>query len=136
MDGTVYQGFLNPWCYHKWRSPVSGTIVRCYTAGQTYYATNPNLHVSLDQSYISSQPLLSMTSARQIYVIKADNPKIGHVAIIEIGMAEVSGLKNHVKIGQRVNKGDLLGHFRFGGSSHLMVFDRNAVNLRFSDTIY
>ena len=63
-----------------------------------------------------------MTSARQIYVMKADNPKIGHIAIIEIGMAEVSGLKNHMKVGQRVNKGDLLGHFRFGGSSHLIVY--------------
>lgn len=24
--GTVYQGYLSPFCYHRWRSPVSGVI--------------------------------------------------------------------------------------------------------------
>jgi hypothetical protein len=31
--------------------------------------------------------MLSMISARQIYIIKADNPKIGRVCVVEIGMA-------------------------------------------------
>ena len=77
-----------------------------------------------------------MISARQIYVIKADNPKIGHIAVIEIGMGEVSGIKNLVKEGQRINKGDLMGYFRFGGSSHIILFDRKASNLHFNETIY
>ncbi len=76
-----------------------------------------------------------MTSARQIYVIKADNPKIGRVCVMEIGMTEVSGIKNLVKEGQRINKGDLLGYFRFGGSSHLIIFDHKAANLRFNPSI-
>ena len=77
-----------------------------------------------------------MTSVRQIYVIKADNPKIGRVAIIEIGMVEVSGIVNYVKEGCRIEKGDLLGMFRFGGSSHAYVFDKNAQNLTFDQSIY
>jgi phosphatidylserine decarboxylase len=58
-----------------------------------------------------------MVSVRQVYVIKADNPKIGRICIIEIGMAEISGLVSLVKEGQRIKKGELLGMFRFGGSS-------------------
>lgn len=77
-----------------------------------------------------------MISARQIYIIKADNPKIGRICVIEIGMAEVSGIKNLVQEGQRINKGDLLGYFRFGGSSHAIIFDRNASNLTFNPSIY
>lgn len=124
--GTVFQGFLNPWCYHRWRSPVSGVVEKCYKIGNSYYAGNPSLSNHLAESYIASQPLLTMTSVRQIYVIKADNPKIGRVAVIEIGMAEVSGIYQFIKEGQRINKGDLLGMFRFGGSSHAFVFDKIA----------
>jgi phosphatidylserine decarboxylase len=76
-----------------------------------------------------------MTSVRQIYVIRADNPLIGRLAVIEIGMAEVSGIVNNVVEGQRIEKGELLGMFRFGGSSHAYIFDKNAQNLEFSDAI-
>lgn len=87
IGGTVYQGFLTPWCYHRWRAPVTGVIEKCYSAGHTYLVGNPSLSPSLAEAYIASQPLFSMISARQIYIIKADNPKIGRVCVIEIGMA-------------------------------------------------
>ena len=45
----------------------------------------------LTQIFVS-QPLLSMISTRQIYVIKADNPKIGRICVIEIEMMEVSAI--------------------------------------------
>jgi phosphatidylserine decarboxylase len=41
-------------------------------------------------------------------------------------MVEVSGCRNMVKEGQHVEKGELLGMFEFGGSSHALVFDRKA----------
>ncbi len=85
--GTVYQGFLNPWCYHRWRAPVGGVLERAYSVGNSYYAGNPSLSFNLAESYIASQPLLTMTSVRQIYVIETGNPNIGKVGIIEVGMA-------------------------------------------------
>jgi phosphatidylserine decarboxylase len=94
IGGTVFQGFLNPWCYHRWRSPVSGVVERVRKVGNSYYAGNPSLSFHLAESYIASTPLLTMTSVRQIYIINADNPNIGRVAVIEIGMAEVSGIVN------------------------------------------
>lgn len=51
-------------------------------------------------------------------------------------MNEVSGKKNVVREGQRVNKGDLLGYFRFGGSSHVVIFGNKASNLRFNKSIF
>ena len=82
VGGTVYQGFLTPWCYHRWRAPVTGVIEKCYSAGHTYYVSNPNLSRNLAENFVASQPLLSMISGRQIYIIKADNPKIGRVCVI------------------------------------------------------
>lgn len=98
--GTVFQGFLNPWCYHRWRSPVSGIVEKCYKIGNSYYAGNPSLSTNLAESYIASQPLLTMTSVRQIYIINTRKANIGRVAVIEIGMAEVSGIKQFITEGQ------------------------------------
>ena len=136
VGGTVYQGFLNPWCYHRWRAPVTGVIEKCYSAGNSYFVGNPSFQYSFKENYMKSQAMLSAVSVRQIYIIKSDNPKIGRVCVIEIGMVEVSGVHNLVQEGQRINKGDLLGYFRFGGSSHLMIFDRKAENLKFNPAIY
>ena len=38
--GTVYQAFLNPWCCHRWTSPISGTIKHSYRLAGTYYIPN------------------------------------------------------------------------------------------------
>lgn len=61
-----------------------------------------------------------------MFVIKADNPKIGKIAIVYIGMVEVSSCVATVKVGDKVKKGDQLGYFMFGGSSHLLVFQKQA----------
>lgn len=68
-------------------------------------------------------------------MIKADNPKIGKIAIIFIGMAEVSSCIATVKIGEHVKKGSQLGHFAYGGSSHAVVFQKQA-KLTFTPNLY
>jgi phosphatidylserine decarboxylase len=72
-----------------------------------------------------------MTAVRQIYVIKANNSKIGRICVMEVGMVEVSGIHQNIKEGQHVEKGGLLGMFRFGGSTHVIIFDNKAQNLEF-----
>jgi phosphatidylserine decarboxylase len=70
----------------------------------------------------NSESFLSSVAARKVVVIKAANPHIGKIAIIYIGMAEVSSCVTTVKIGDPVHKGDEIGHFEFGGSSHAIIF--------------
>ncbi len=101
VGGTVYQAFLDPWCYHKWHSPVSGRIVASYIVGGAYFLQNPSL-IDLtgdEPNYINSQPFLSSTAVRQIYLIEADNKKIGRIFLIMIGMVEISGCHSWVKPG-------------------------------------
>ena len=52
--------------------------------------------------------MLSIVSVRQIYIIRTDENNL--VAVIEIGMAEVSSCVSTVIEGQRVEKGDQLGY--------------------------
>ena len=139
VGGTVYQAFLDPWCYHRWHSPVSGTIVRSYRlGGGTHYLFSPSFPFGDNnkfKTYISSLPLYSMVSTRQIYIIKMDDADDKYVAVIEIGMAEVSSCQSTTVEGQHINKGDELGFFQFGGSSYAMVFDKG-LELTFNPEIY
>lgn len=43
-------------------------------------------------------------------------------------MAEVSGVidKLEGRVGTKIHKGELMGMFQFGGSSHAFVFERKA----------
>ena len=125
--GTLYQAFLSALSYHRWNSPVSGTIVKAYNLPGTYYAE------SLYQGFANprgadpvaandSQAFLTSTATRAVIFIKADNPKIGLMAFVAVGMSEVSSNEITVSVGQHVNKGEQLGMFHFGGSTHVLLF--------------
>lgn len=130
--GTVYQAFLSPQDYHRWRSPIDGKIVRAEVIPGTYYAVLPDEGAPEDDpdyapgvpygALIRSQPWLTQSATRAIICIQSDNEKIGTVAFIGVGMAEVSTCEITVEKGQGVKKGDELGMFHFGGSTHALVF--------------
>ena len=50
-------------------------------------------------------------------------------------MAEVSSCVSTVIEGQKVNKGDQLGYFQFGGSSHTIIFDKD-MDIKFKSGIF
>ena len=136
VGGTIYQAFLSALSYHRWHSPVSGTITDAYVVPGTYYSeplyeglADPSGVHDIDfASEISCQGYLTATATRALIFIKADNPLIGLLAFIGIGMTEVSTCDITVKKGQRVKKGDEIGMFHFGGSTHCVLF-RNGVNV-------
>jgi phosphatidylserine decarboxylase len=127
IGGTVYQAYLSAENYHRWHSPVSGTIAKIEKIPGTYYAeavsegfdpVGPN----------NSQGYIAHVATRALLFIEADNPEIGLMCLIPVGMAEVSSCVfvtaagQALKEGQHVNKGDQVGYFQFGGSTHCLVF--------------
>lgn len=133
--GTVYQAFLSALSYHRWHAPVSGTIKKAYVQDGTYFSEplfeglgDPNTE-TIDAGGISTgQGYLTALATRAIIFIEADNPAIGLMAFIGIGMDEVSTCDITVKEGQHVKKGEQTGMFHFGGSSHCLLF-RKHVNV-------
>ena len=77
-----------------------------------------------------SQGYITEVATRGLVFIEADNPAIGLMCFIAIGMAEVSTCDIEVFDGQHVKKGQQIGMFHFGGSTHCLLF-RPGVNLTF-----
>ncbi|MBK8460618.1 MAG: phosphatidylserine decarboxylase family protein [Micropruina sp.] len=129
VGGTIYQAFLSAMSYHRWHSPVDGTIIKAYVQEGTYYSETPA--EGYDPSGPNdSQGYIAEVAARAIIFIEADNPAIGLICVVPIGMAEVSTCDITVYEGQHVTKGDQLGMFHFGGSTHCLLF-RPGVSLTF-----
>ena len=127
--GTVYQAFLSALSYHRWHSPVSGKVLKTYVVDGSYYAADLNMGFD-PESPNASQGFLPQVATRGVILIEADNPKIGTMAAVYIGMSEVSSNEFTVKPGDIVKKGDQIGMFHYGGSSHLLIFKPD-VNLEF-----
>lgn len=132
--GSVYQAFLSALSYHRWHSPVDGVIEKVVMVNGSYYLENMSEGVygtSSDPSAPNaSQPFTTSTASRAVFFIRANNPAIGLMAFVAVGMAEVSSNEVTVKEGDEVNRGDQLGMFHFGGSTHCLVF-RPSVSLKF-----
>ena len=65
---------------------------------------------------------LTQVATRALIFIEADHPAIGLMCFMAVGMAEVSTCDITVSVGQRVGKGEQLGMFHFGGSTHCLIF--------------
>lgn len=126
VGGTVYQAFLNAVSYHRWHSPVNGTVVKAYVHDGSYYSEALiNAFASGDPDEggpNESQGYLTEVATRAMIFIQADNPDIGLMCVMPVGMAEVSSCQITVYEGQNVKKGEELGMFHFGGSTHCLIF--------------
>jgi phosphatidylserine decarboxylase len=128
VGGTVYQAFLSATNYHRWHSPVAGTIVRAFVQGGTYYSEADSEGADAVEP-TNSQSYLAHVAARAIILIEADDPVIGLMAVVLVGMSDVSSciIASYIKPGHHVDKGEELGHFQYGGSTHCLVFRRGAI---------
>ncbi|KAI8998588.1 Phophatidylserine decarboxylase-domain-containing protein [Trametes punicea] len=122
--GTVFQAFLAATKYHRWHAPVNGRIVRTVLVPGTYYAESPcEGFPSPDAAGPNqSQAFITSVAARALIFIEADNPAIGLMCFMAVGMAEVSTCEITVDPGDVVHKGDQIGSFHFGGSTHCLIF--------------
>ena len=59
--------------------------------------------------------------------ITIKNGQLGYVSVLPIGMAQISFVQLHFKIGDRVEKNDEITHFEFGGSDIVVLFQASAV---------
>ena len=129
VGGTVYQAYLHSQSYHRWHSPVSGTIVKRYVVPGAYYAAC--LAEGFDpEGDTRSMAYITHVNTRAIIFIQADNIDIGLMCFLGVGMCEVGSCDITVFEGQRVKKGDQLGMFHFGGSTYCLLF-RPGLDLAF-----
>ena len=123
VGGDVYQAFLSATKYHRWHSPVSGTIRKAYIKQGSYYSATEAQNLD-PASPNDSQGYIAHVATMAIIYIEADDPVIGLMVLMPIGMAEVSSSVIHDKIkeGYKVKKGEELGYFQYGGSTYCLIF--------------
>ncbi|KZL65437.1 c2 domain-containing protein [Colletotrichum incanum] len=154
--GTWMHAFLNTFDYHRQHAPVAGTVVeanviqgqaylqvrsdpetgelrphRSYICPDTKRNEEKGLFGTLDAPDDAGYQFLQ---ARGCVIIK--NPLLGYVAVLPIGMCQVSSVKLawEPKPGQNypiqpnvdIKKGDEISHFEFGGSDIVLVFQKEA----------
>jgi phosphatidylserine decarboxylase len=133
--GQLYQGFLSATHYHRWNAPLDGTIVRSWVQPGTYFAQRPGQGEEQGTwEGTESEPYLGHVAARAIFIF--EHERCGYVALICIGMVEVSTCVIEPKfiVGEgakpvKITRGTEIGHFEFGGSTHMMIFQRDKVRL-------
>jgi len=134
--GQVYQGFLSATHYHRWNAPLDGFLVRSWVEPGTYFAQRPGQGEDKGTwEGTESQPYLGHVAARAIFIFKHET--CGYIALICIGMVEVSTcviepsifIVNEGAEPVPIIRGTEIGHFEFGGSTHMMIFQRDRVTL-------
>lgn len=134
IGGSVYQAFLNPFNYHRWHSPVSGTIKKAYIQDGLYFSqTNAEGEDPTDQDL--SEGYITQVQTRAIIFIECDDPAMGIICVMPVGMVEISTctLNPAITPGYHIIKGEELGYFQFGGSTHCIIFQRDVIKQFFVD---
>ncbi|CAG8830540.1 27331_t:CDS:1, partial [Racocetra persica] len=138
--GKFTHSYLSPSDYHRQHSPIDGTVLEAKVIpGQAYCEVNvkkdsrnklvlrPGRRIGTDQpkAEIDSpdSPGYQFCQARGLFVIQS--AKIGYVAVLPIGMSQVSSVILTKKEGDEIKKGDEISYFQFGGSDVVLLFQKN-----------
>lgn len=106
---------LAPQDYHRFHSPVSGTIGPMKYIEGEYYTVNPMA--------IRSDLDVYGENVRVIVPIHTEN--FGTIILVGVGAMMVGSTIITVKEGQKVKRGDEIGYFKFGGSTVLLLFEKD-----------
>ncbi|KAK6086914.1 hypothetical protein SCUP234_02007 [Seiridium cupressi] len=137
--GVWMHAFLGPSDYHRQHAPVAGTVVVSFNIQGLAY-----LNVIAEEQDDGTHDLITVRGfdapdnpgyefmqLRGCIII--DNPTLGLVAVLPIGMAQVSSVVRTVNPGDTVTKGQEISYFQFGGSDIVVVFQQKA-NVTFTAT--
>ena len=120
-NGQLMIARLAPQDYHRFHSPVSGTVVQMLTLSGTYWS------VSSDAARSGNDAFLNL---RKVLIIDA-GPQLGYVAYVGVGATCVGSVRFDVEpivtVGSIIERGQVLGSMHFGGSTVLVLFSPGRV---------
>jgi phosphatidylserine decarboxylase len=110
---------LCPADYHRYHFPDSGVPTKTVEIKGDYYSVNPIALNKVAELYCKNK--------RAISFLDSDN--FGKIAYIEVGATCVGSMIQTYTPGQRAEKGDEKGYFRFGGSTVVLFLKRDTVKV-------
>jgi phosphatidylserine decarboxylase len=129
-NGMFMHSYLGPTDYHRQHAPVGGKVLEARVIqGQVYQEVeakeveeDPETHTLKLKRVYDSFDLTGYQFAQTRGLIVLDTP-IGLVAVLPIGMSQVSSVIITAEVGVTVRKGEELSYFQFGGSDIILVFE-------------
>jgi phosphatidylserine decarboxylase len=123
-NGTFVHYFLGPYSYHRFHTPAAGLLRECRKVQGLVYL---DVNISGDQfdAPDSSQGGYEFNQARGIVMLDTScspNGDVGLVAVVPIGMCQVSSVNMTAVVGNNMDKGEEFGYFLFGGSDIIVLF--------------
>ena len=124
--GTLTHTFLDVNDYHRYHSPVSGTIRElrhipgvAAGGGYTLWDNDEKLY------YYHNDMGFQMVETRSCAIIETDD--YGLVAMMPIGMSQICSCNwlESLHVGDRLERGQEMGYFLFGGSDIVLIFQRD-----------
>ncbi len=117
-DGSMLSLRLCPTDYHRYHFPIGGTVSPVTRINGELYSVSPiALHSMVD---------IFLLNKRE-YIILA-NRRFGDVIMVEVGATMVGSIVQ-TYTGNRVEKGREKGYFKFGGSSIVLLFKKDAITI-------
>jgi phosphatidylserine decarboxylase len=112
--GSAIACLLFPKNYHRFHAPVSGMIAASKDVDGLHYGTKGSMREFYDNH-------------RAYYLI--DTQYSGRVAFVAVGMSDINSVNMTIGAGTSVKKGDEIGHFAYGGSGIVMLFEPGIVRM-------
>lgn len=117
--GTITIARLAPQDYHRWHSPVDGTVLSIKEIPGTYFTVNPqaiNQPGALD---------VFCENRRSVMLIRRKPPHLP-IALVAVGAMLVGSIKYNpgIQQGAEVTRGQCLGAFQYGGSTVIVLIPR------------
>lgn len=118
-DGSMIVFRLAPPDYHRYHFPVSGTTASSNTKIDGFY-------YSVSPLALRKKAEIFCLNKREYSVIK--NPVFGDVVMVEVG-ATMVGSMIQTYTGTIVKKGEEKGYFKFGGSTVVLLFEKDKIKI-------
>jgi phosphatidylserine decarboxylase len=135
VGGTAMAIFLMPDNYHHYHSPTTGKIVESKEEVGDRLFGMPDLLDMINNGNPGYNKDYSVFESFKhgYFIIETD--QYGYIAMIPIGLQTVGSVvfENEFKAISsenpiRIYKGDKLGHFEYGGSTVLLIFEKGRLN--------
>ncbi|KAB8233887.1 hypothetical protein ETB97_011907 [Aspergillus alliaceus] len=117
--GAVASFRLSPQDYHRYHSPVDGTVKWFKAISGDYYQVDP----------LALQSSVNVLTENARCCVCIESKEFGDVLFVAIGATDVGTVEihQHIREGHHVKKGDEIGLFQFGGSSIIVAFEQGHI---------
>lgn len=123
--GSIVIARLAPQDYHRWHSPISGTVENIKNIPGAYYTVNPqaiNEPGTLDVFCENKRSVMTLRRS-------ATGSPIAIVAVGAMLVGSIQYAEGVEQVGTEVRRGQMLGAFRYGGSTVIVLYPRGEVTL-------